>query len=59
MDYVCEQCGHDCGLCVSDWGYVAALCDECLKARKSYLKLPVLDRSKPRSEPATPPRAPV
>ena len=38
--YSCEQCGHEAALCVSDWAYVAALCDDCLKARKTYLKLP-------------------
>lgn len=38
--YSCEQCGHEAALCVSDWAYVAALCDDCLKERKTYLKLP-------------------
>ena len=27
-------------LCVSDWGYIAALCETCLKDRKNYLRLP-------------------
>ena len=40
MDYVCEQCGERASLCVSDWGYIAALCDRCLKDRTHYLKLP-------------------
>ena len=40
MEYVCEQCGEGAALCVSDWGYIAALCDQCLKARTNYLKLP-------------------
>ena len=38
--YSCEQCGHEAALCVSDWAYVAVLCDDCLKERKTYLKLP-------------------
>ena len=41
MESLCEQCGHGAALCVSEWGYIAALCDECLKERQSYLKLPV------------------
>ena len=40
MEYVCEQCGEGAALCVSDWGYIAALCDQCLKDRTNYLKLP-------------------
>ncbi|HEX2830674.1 MAG TPA: hypothetical protein VHP37_30330 [Burkholderiales bacterium] len=40
MDYACEQCGQSGALCVSDWGYIAALCDRCLRDRKNYLKLP-------------------
>jgi hypothetical protein len=40
MDYICEQCGESGALCVSDWGYIAALCDGCLRDRKNYLKLP-------------------
>jgi hypothetical protein len=40
MDYKCEQCGDAAALCVSDWGYIAALCDDCLKERTAYLKLP-------------------
>ena len=40
MEYVCEQCGEGAALCVSDWGYIAALCDQCLKDRSNYLKLP-------------------
>jgi hypothetical protein len=42
--YTCEQCGSGANLCVSDWGYVAALCDECLKERRSYSKLPAVER---------------
>ena len=41
--YICEQCGHSGALCVSAWGYVAALCDECLRERDSYVKLPALE----------------
>lgn len=40
MSYACEQCGAAGALCVSDWGYIAALCDGCLRDRKNYLKLP-------------------
>ena len=40
MSYSCEQCGAAGALCVSDWGYIAALCDICLRDRKNYLKLP-------------------
>ena len=40
MSYACEQCGESAALCVSDWGYIAALCDLCLRDRKNYLKLP-------------------
>jgi hypothetical protein len=40
MNYTCEQCGKGAALCVSDWGYIAALCDLCLKERTAYLKLP-------------------
>ena len=43
MEYVCEQCGEGAALCVSDWGYIAALCDRCLKDRSNYLKLPRAD----------------
>jgi hypothetical protein len=43
MEYVCEQCGEGAALCVSDWGYIAALCDACLKDRSNYLKLPGAD----------------
>ena len=43
MDYTCEQCGETGALCVSDWGYIAALCDTCLRDRKNYLKLPGTD----------------
>ena len=39
--YTCEQCGGEATLCVSDWGYIAALCDACRKDRKSYFKLPL------------------
>jgi hypothetical protein len=38
--YTCEQCGNGATLCVSDWGYIAALCDQCLGKRSNYLKLP-------------------
>ena len=44
MNYTCEQCGEMASLCVSDWGYIAALCDECLNERETYLKLPGADR---------------
>jgi NMD protein affecting ribosome stability and mRNA decay len=40
VNYVCEQCGRSAALCVSDWGYIAALCDRCMHERKNYLKLP-------------------
>jgi hypothetical protein len=40
VDYVCEQCGLCGALCVSDWGYIAALCEGCMHDRKNYLKLP-------------------
>jgi hypothetical protein len=43
VESVCEQCGEGAALCVSDWGYIAALCDECLKDRSNYLKLPRAD----------------
>jgi hypothetical protein len=43
-DYTCEQCGNGAMLCVSDWGYIAALCDQCLGTRKNYLKLPEPER---------------
>ena len=43
MDYTCEQCGESAALCVSDWGYIAALCEACLRGRKNYLKLPARD----------------
>jgi hypothetical protein len=42
--YTCEQCGNGAALCVSDWGYIAALCDDCLKQRRNYMKLPGPDR---------------
>jgi hypothetical protein len=38
--YTCEQCGNGATLCVSDWGYIAALCDDCLGERRNYMKLP-------------------
>ena len=47
MEYVCEQCGEGAALCVSDWGYIAALCDECLKDRRNYLKLPGAESREP------------
>ena len=40
MSYSCEQCGETGALCVSDWGYIAVLCDVCRRDRKNYLKLP-------------------
>ena len=40
MSYACEQCGERGALCVSDWGYIAALCEACRRDRKNYLKLP-------------------
>ena len=43
MNYTCEQCGERASLCVSDWGYIAALCDQCLKERTAYLKLPQVE----------------
>jgi hypothetical protein len=49
MDYVCEQCGEGASLCVSDWGYIAALCDQCLKDRSNYLKLPGAETRDPAS----------
>ena len=39
-NYTCEQCGRGAMLCVSDWGYIAALCEGCFKERKNYLRLP-------------------
>lgn len=45
--YTCEQCGNGATLCVSDWGYIAALCDQCLKARSNYLKLPGPNQHEP------------
>ena len=48
--YTCEQCGNRGTLCVSDWGYIAALCDDCLKERDNYLKLPVPERRDRRSQ---------
>jgi hypothetical protein len=39
-EYVCEQCGDSAALCVSGWGYVAALCDRCLSTRQTYFKIP-------------------
>jgi hypothetical protein len=47
MDYTCEQCGGSAALCVSDWGYIAALCDVCLRERKNYLKLPGSEAAEP------------
>lgn len=47
--YLCEQCGHEATLCVSDWGYIAALCSTCLKERKNYLKLPGPEQHDPLS----------
>jgi hypothetical protein len=47
VDYTCEQCGHSAALCVSDWGYIAALCDVCLRERENYLKLPGSEAAEP------------
>jgi hypothetical protein len=44
MEYKCERCGCAAMLCVSDWGYVGALCDQCLDASKHFLKLPAVQR---------------
>lgn len=41
MEYKCERCGCTAMLCVSDWGYVGALCERCLDNSKHFLKLPV------------------
>jgi hypothetical protein len=40
MEYKCERCGRAAMLCVSDWGYVGALCDQCLDDSKHFLRLP-------------------
>jgi hypothetical protein len=42
--YICEQCGAGATLCVSDWGYIAAFCDDCLNDRRNYMKLPGAER---------------
>jgi hypothetical protein len=52
MNYTCEQCGETGALCVSDWGYIAALCDTCLRDRKNYLKLPGGEVAEPVAQPA-------
>jgi hypothetical protein len=55
VDYACEQCGRSGALCVSDWGYIAALCEGCMRDRKNYLKLPCSEQvegSMPPSEAA-------
>jgi NMD protein affecting ribosome stability and mRNA decay len=52
VDYVCEQCGRSAALCVSDWGYIAALCEDCMRDRKSYLKLPGRERRESGPPPA-------
>jgi hypothetical protein len=44
VDYVCEQCRRSAALCVSDWGYIAALCDDCRRERKNYVELPGRER---------------
>ena len=51
--YTCEQCGNGATLCVSDWGYIAALCDQCLKARSNYLKLPSPNQRESLAPPAS------
>ena len=56
MGYACEQCGESGALCVSDWGYIAALCDLCLRDRQNYLKLPGTDAAAS-PEPASTPAA--
>jgi hypothetical protein len=52
VDYACEQCGRSAALCVSDWGYIAALCDRCMHDRKNYLKLPVSEQRESAAGPA-------
>ena len=52
MGYPCEQCGRTGALCVSDWGYIAALCDTCLRDRENYLKLPGSEPAETTSESA-------
>ena len=52
MEYTCEQCGSTAALCVSDWGYIAALCDTCMRDRKNYLKLPGSDDGAAAPQPA-------
>ncbi|MEN3352834.1 MAG: hypothetical protein V7640_992 [Betaproteobacteria bacterium] len=53
--YTCEQCGTGATLCVSDWGYIAALCDQCLKERSNYLKLPGPSRGDALAQPESAP----
>jgi len=52
MDYICEQCGEGATLCVSDWGYVATLCDDCLRNRQNYLKLSGIGTTDPAAQPS-------
>lgn len=40
MEHKCEKCGAPAMLCVSDWGYVGPLCQDCLNDSKHFLKLP-------------------
>ncbi len=47
MEYKCEQCGRAAMLCVSDWGYVGALCDGCLDDSKYFLRLPCVAETAP------------
>jgi hypothetical protein len=51
--YSCEQCGSGATLCVSDWGYIAAFCDECLKERRNYMKLPGADHHEQGAQPSS------
>jgi hypothetical protein len=45
MEYKCERCGRPAMLCVSDWGYVGALCEQCLDDSKHFLRLPGVQRA--------------
>jgi hypothetical protein len=45
MGYECERCGCAGTLCVSDWGYVGALCEQCFDESKNFLKLPAAQRA--------------
>jgi hypothetical protein len=50
MEYKCERCGRAAMLCVSDWGYVGALCDQCLDDSKHFLRLPEVQRAETATE---------